>query len=92
MTSRCFRFLPLSWRAGMTTLFCKPEDRPMSTEPTACGEQHLLPGVQPLSLRDRLQHLAAMPLLPRRPQKRCDIGLFDEAARAQLDLFLHTQG
>ena len=64
----------------------------MSTEHTDCGEQHLIPGVQPLSLRDRLQCLAEMPLMPRCRQRPCDIGLFDEAARAQLDLFIHTQG
>ena len=64
----------------------------MSTEPTACGEQHLIPGVQPISLRDRLQLLAALPLMPRCRQRPCDIGLFDEGARAQLDLFIHTKG
>ena len=61
------------------------------TEHTACGEQHLVPGVQPVSLRDRLQLLAAMPLTPRYRQRPCDIGLFDEVARAQLDLFIHTK-
>lgn len=64
----------------------------MTTEPTDLGEQHLIPGVQPISFRDRLQRLMELPVMPRRPQKRCDIGLFDEVARAQLDLFIHTKG
>lgn len=63
----------------------------MSTERTDCGEQHLIPGVKPISLRERLERLADMPLLPRRPQRSCNIGLFDEVARAQLDLFMHTK-
>jgi len=63
----------------------------MATEQTPCGEQHLIPGVTPLTVRDRLQRLMEMPLLPRARQRPCDIGLFDEAARAQLDLFIHTK-
>ncbi len=63
----------------------------MHTEPTDCGDQHLIPGVKPVPLRDRLQSLMALPLMPRRAQKRCDLGLFDEGARAQLDMFIHTK-
>ena len=63
----------------------------MATEQTAVGEQHLIPGVTPVSLGDRLQRLMDMPLMPRYRQRPCDIGLFDEVARAQLDLFIHTK-
>jgi hypothetical protein len=57
------------------------------TEPTAAGEQTLVPGVAPISLRDRLAMRAAAPLEPKKPQRPPDIGLFDLAARNQLDLF-----
>ena len=61
------------------------------TELTAEGEQTLVPGVRPVTLKDRLAVLAAAPIAPKRNaralQKPCDIGLFDEAARNQLDLF-----
>jgi hypothetical protein len=57
------------------------------TEPTAVGEQTLVPGVAPISLRDRLAIRAAAPLEPKKPQRPPDIGLFDLTARNQLDLF-----
>jgi hypothetical protein len=60
---------------------------PFESEPTPIGEQMLVPGVRPVSLRARLQALAAAPLMSMRLQKPCDLGLFDEAARNQLDLF-----
>ena len=60
---------------------------PFETELTPIGEQLLVPGVRPVSLRARLQALAAAPLVPLRLQKPCDLGLFDEDARNQLDLF-----
>ena len=58
-----------------------------ATERTEAGEQLLAPFVAPVSGRQRLDHLMAQPLLPRKPQKPLDIGLFDEAARNQLSLF-----
>ena len=57
------------------------------SEPTPIGEQRLLPGVVPITMRDRLQARMAAPLLPTRPQKPLDLGLFDIAARNQFDLF-----
>ena len=57
------------------------------SEPTPIGEQRLVPGVVPITTRDRLQARMAAPLLPTRPQKPLDLGLFDIAARNQLDLF-----
>ena len=57
------------------------------TESTAQGEQVLIPGVKPISMRDRLECLADSPLLPRKSQKPLNIGLFDEDSRNQLNLF-----
>ena len=59
----------------------------MLSEPTPVGEQRLVPGVVPITMRDRLQARMTAPLLPTRPQKPLDLGLFDIAARNQLDLF-----
>jgi hypothetical protein len=58
-----------------------------ATERPEAGEQLLAPFVAPVSVRERLAHLMAQPLGPRKPQKPLDIGLFDEAARNQLSLF-----
>ena len=60
--------------------------KPM-TEPTPEGEQFLIPGVRPVTLRERLERLMDAPLAPRTPQKPLNIGLFDEDARNQLSLF-----
>jgi hypothetical protein len=45
------------------------------TERTEAGEQLLAPFVAPVSVRQRLDHLMAQPLLPRKPQKPLGIGL-----------------
>ncbi|MER9889853.1 hypothetical protein NKJ48_30125 [Mesorhizobium sp. M0114] len=58
-----------------------------ATEPTPQGEQMLIPGVRPITARDRLALLMDAPMRPRAAQKPLDIGLFDEASRNQLDLF-----
>ncbi|MER9342492.1 MULTISPECIES: hypothetical protein [unclassified Mesorhizobium] len=58
-----------------------------ATEPTPQGEQMLIPGVRPITTRDRLTLLTDAPMRPRAAQKPLDIGLFDEASRNQLDLF-----
>lgn len=55
------------------------------TEITPEGEQIVTPGVTPVTLRDRLALRMAAPLEPKRPQKPCDIGLFDLDARNQID-------
>ena len=60
---------------------------PFETERTPLGEQTLVPGVRRVSIYERLMVLAAQPLGPKRLQKPCDLGLFDEVARNQLDLF-----
>jgi hypothetical protein len=60
---------------------------PFETEPTPIGEQMLISGVRRVSIYERLMVLAAQPLGPKKSQKPCDLGLFDEVARNQLDLF-----
>ena len=59
----------------------------LQSEWSECGEQTLVPGVKPISLRERLTHLTAAPLVSSKNQKPLNIGLFDEDARNQLDLF-----
>lgn len=60
---------------------------PLASEPTPEGEQTLVPGVRPISQRERIEARMAAPLAPRVPQKPLNVGLFDEDARNQLDLF-----
>jgi hypothetical protein len=60
---------------------------PFETEATPIGPQALVPGVRPVSMKARLEVLAAHPLACRRLQKPSDIGLFDDVARNQMDLF-----
>jgi hypothetical protein len=60
---------------------------PFETEATAIGPQALVPGVRPVSMKARLEALAAHPMASDRLQKPCDIGLFDDMARNQMDLF-----
>ena len=59
-------------------------------EATAIGLETLVDGVRLLTLADRLAVRAAGPMRPRRNpyarQKACDVGLFDEVGRAQIDL------
>jgi len=57
------------------------------TELTEQGDQMLVAGVAPVTPRDRLRLRALAPMAPRALQKPCDSGLFDLAARNQLDLF-----
>jgi hypothetical protein len=60
---------------------------PFETEATHLGPQTLVPGVRPVSMKARLKVLAAHPLASMKMQKPCDIGLFDDVARNQMDLF-----
>ncbi len=57
------------------------------SEPSECGEQTLIPGVEPVTLRERLNFRMNAPLEPAKQQKPLNIGLFDEDARNQLNLF-----
>lgn len=59
------------------------------TERTPSGVQQLMPGVRPVSFTERLAALAALPWGARKgakPQKPCDVGLFDIEGRKQMDL------
>ena len=60
---------------------------PFETEATDQGEQKLIHGVHPVSMKARLNVLAAHPLAPTKLQKLCNLGLFDEMAKNQLDMF-----
>jgi hypothetical protein len=60
---------------------------PFETEATSLGPQTLVPGVRRVSIYERLMVLAAQPLGSNRVQKPCDLGLFDEVARNQMELF-----
>ena len=66
-------------------------DEGFAIEVTAIGPQSLVPGVAPITTRDRLEWRAAAPLAPKKPQRGCDHGLFDLAARDQFDLFRAPQ-
>jgi len=60
------------------------------TELTEVGEQTLIEGVRPVTLGEKLTARTSHPIVPKRNpnavQKSCDIGLFDEVGRAQIDL------
>ena len=60
------------------------------TEQTEVGEQTLMTGVAPVTLGEKLTARTSHPMVPKRNpkthQKSCDIGLFDEVGRAQIDL------
>lgn len=58
-------------------------------ELTEQGEQILVSGVQPIGTNERVRAMMNAPLRPKRAQKPCDIGLFDDNARNQLDFFLN---
>ena len=64
-----------------------PPQAGFAVEATPIGAQTLVPGVAPITPRDRLEWRAAQPLEPTKPQRPCDLGLFDMNARNQLDLF-----
>ena len=60
---------------------------PFETEATAIGNQTLVPGVTPITPRDRLAIRANAPMEPKRPQRPADHGLFDTNARNQIEMF-----
>lgn len=60
---------------------------PFEAEATAIGSQTLVPGVAPITPRDRLAIRANAPLEPKRPQRPIDHGLFDTNARNQIEMF-----
>jgi hypothetical protein len=60
---------------------------PLQSEATPIGNQTLVPGVTPITPRDRLAIRANAPMEPRKAQRPADHGLFDTNARKQIDLF-----
>ena len=60
---------------------------PFETEVTDQGEQVLMPNTKPIQPCERLALMMSAPLAARREQKLLTIGLFDEDARNQLNLF-----
>ena len=69
----------------------QPQNNPTMSaiEQTDIGLQYLIGGVKPVTQKQRLDLLASLPMTSKRArsQKPCDIGLFDEVARNQKDLF-----
>ena len=57
------------------------------TEATPIGNQTLVPGVTPITPRDRLAIRANAPMEPRKPQRPADHGLFDMVSRTQIEMF-----
>ena len=60
---------------------------PFETEATPIGNQTLVPGVAPITPRDRLAIRANAPMEPRKPQRPADPGLFDMVSRTQIEMF-----
>jgi hypothetical protein len=72
---------------------------PLQIEATPIGNQTLVPGVAPITPRDRLAMRADAPLPPKKPQRAIGApvlsaclagsrrGLFDTNARNQIELF-----
>ena len=60
---------------------------PFETVAIAIGNQTLVPGVAPITPRDRLAIRANAPMEPRKPQRPADHGLFDTNARNQIEMF-----
>lgn len=60
---------------------------PFETEATPIGNQTLVPGVTPITPRDRLALRANAPMEPRKAQRPADHGLFDTNARNQIEMF-----
>ena len=60
---------------------------PFETEATAIGNQTLVPGVTPITPRDRLAIRANAPMEPRKPQRPANHGLFDMVSRTQIEMF-----
>ncbi len=60
----------------------------LQIEQTDIGQQYLIGGVKPVTLKQRLEVLASLTIHPKRActQKPCDIGLFDgETGQENMD-------
>lgn len=60
---------------------------PFEAEVTPIGVQTLVSGVAPITAAERLAMRANAPLLPKKPQRAVDHGLFDTNARNQIEMF-----
>jgi hypothetical protein len=60
---------------------------PLASEQTPIGNHTLVPGVAPITPAARLAMRGDAPLLPKKPQRAIDHGLFDRNARNQIELF-----
>jgi hypothetical protein len=60
---------------------------PFEAEVTPIGVQTLVSGVAPITPAERLAIRANAPLLPKKPQRAVDHGLFDTNARNQIEMF-----
>lgn len=60
---------------------------PFEAEATPIGVQTLVSGVAPIRPAERLAIRANAPLLPKKPQRPVDHGLFDMNARNQIEMF-----
>jgi hypothetical protein len=65
----------------------EPAPNPFDAEPTQAGVQTLVSGVAPISPAERLAMRANAPMLPKKPQRAIDHGLFDTNARNQIEMF-----
>lgn len=66
--------------------YCDRTAPVLETEQTDAGEQTLVPGVQPVTDKQRLERLAKSPMRGKREQKPCTAGLFNDDQQAQVDL------
>lgn len=60
---------------------------PFEAEATQAGVQTLVSGVAPITAAERLAMRANAPLLPKKPQRAVDHGLFDTDSRNQIEMF-----
>jgi hypothetical protein len=73
----------------MSETYVGPDGKryPVAVERTEQGLQFMLGGVQPQTMKDKVQWLIEQPMQPRKRQKPCNIGLFDTESREQFELF-----
>ena len=64
-----------------------PASPVFEAETTPIGIQTLVAGVAPITPAQRLALRADAPLLPKKRQRPIDLGLFDTAARNQIEMF-----
>lgn len=75
--------------SAATPFAASPASAPpvFEAEATPIGIQTLVTGVAPITPAQRLALRADAPLLPKKPQRPIDLGLFDTAARNQIEMF-----